>query len=313
MKQANNKYQIFILFFALCAVYISGIPTASAQTAFAAATGTMTASTTESNVPACHLTQALDELLAVNDSDIDAKTKKENELEARINVLSQTVICAKAEIDDLQNRLSNLNLEADEDTAMNEALLNALTSATEYYNAVESKMSDAMTLDEVRTLADAVLAWRNTYYLPLLNQVNNFNLVMSGVNSLDTAKNRLQKITNVLTLLRLDQVVKIKALLNGSKTLTNKAANLNSKAHSMVLDYVIASTTTEIFPASSTTESTTNEVSVGTAASSSKDTLTKSESPVTVASLIKESLNNIKSAYTNYLGISDLVKKILGL
>lgn len=278
------------------------------------------ATTTKEQVLGCQLNKTLDELLLVKDSALTGIARDRAEFKARKAVLTQTIICAQEEIADTEGRLNNLKLVIEEDEILRIQFLNSLHVSLAQYNNFANSVASTTGLIDVKILAEEILEWRKNEYLPLLNKINDFILVVSSEESARIARGRLQKISTALSILRLANATSIKNLLDEAGTLTKKAERLNADARLLVSTYLVT------VQATSTTSSTPISAASGTLelASGTPDTSKiKLEEPqletkelvpeVTVVSLIKTSLESLKEAYTNYLKISALVKTILGL
>ena len=295
------------------------------------------ATTTNSIGSECQLDKALNRLLEVKDSDLATGEREAAELSARKDLLGEIIICSSIEIDALRAKLSGLDLSKnnERDSLLRNKFEGDLDAAAFYYHAATDSLDKTeLTLDEVKTAAKDMLAWRESFYAPLITKVNNFLLVIESAEAIKTAKTRFQKISSTLGAVKLREVREIKRLLNESDTLIKKSEELNGEAHGLV--WSIES----VFESPSSTAATSSEETGGltgkdktptTIATSTDETqpldeigLASGETASTtpkaapkaedqVLTLVKESLGNIKGAYANYLAISSLVRKILGL
>src|SRR3989344_4676580 len=245
----------------------------------------------------CELNQALDTLIAIKDSNIDTQLKAQAELDARKKLLEQTVICSEDEIGSLRDRVNGLSLSSDNEKNLKDSILKDLDVAISYYEEQGKKITDKASVGDVKQQANDVLAWRASFYDPLVFKVNDFYLITAGGQSIKTAESRFQKIQNTLNALGLGNVEKIKSLLNDSAGYTEDAKDASRKASDLFWN--------NINNPSSTPTTTTLSVDA-----SSSPTSTTEKTPL---SLMQTALLKIKAAYNNYLTISDVVKKILGL
>lgn len=266
----------------------------------------------------CKLNEALDKLLSTKDSDLPAADKETAEFDARKEVLNQIVVCSEKEIGDFKARLSNLDLSKNDrkDLLLREKFLGDLDAASFYYEKTKEKLGENLTLDGIKNLAVDILAWRDNFYTPAVSRINDFTLVVGSEQAVKTAKSRFQKISTTLGAIRLSGVSEIKRLLKDSDSLISRAEELNGRAHEMTweIDQVFDTAVNSSTPASTSSASLKNkEITTDSAivsgAAANEATSTKNE----VLSSVKESLSNLKKAYANYLDISNLVKKILGL
>lgn len=313
----KNKYAVLAIFFAF--VFLAPFKTAEAQI-FGSA------STSAPEKPICELDKAMDNLLKTKDSDLSGTVRDRAEFKARKEVLIQTVICAQEEISSAENRLTELKPETENDKNLAGQFAADLASATVKYGFYSDEIATSTGLLEVKDLASGILKWRNDVYLPLLQQVNDFVLVINSERAVQTAEARFGKISTSLSILRLSQIYGIKTALDSAAKQTNKASALNAEARSIVDSYIRAtSTATSTEPLEKGAATSTGQFNAASSASSSTETIdlaSKSAATSTAAEvkaqpkvidMVKESLSSLKLAYNDYLKISGLVKQILGL
>lgn len=284
------------------------------------------ATSSEPTKPTCELNKALDNLLTIKDSNLAGLTRDRAEFKARKEVLIQTVICAQEEIDSTKNRLNELAPATGIDRGLSLQFAGDLDAAILSYEAYSGRIATTTGLLEVKDLASEILAWRNKYYLPLLQQVNDFILLVTSERAHETAQARFEKISNSLSILRLSQIYGIKTSLESAAKLTKSASILNTEARIIVNGYVrtvatstATSTEIQLEANSAATSSMKIEIATGTlrsslATSTATSTIEEGEeNPPNVMEVVKESLGALKLAYGEYLKISGLVKQILGL
>jgi|SRR3989344_1914842 len=295
------------------------------------------ATTTDSAGSECQLDKALNRLLEVKDSDLETGEKEAAEFSARKDLLEEIIICSSIEIDALKAKLFGLDLSKnnERDALLHNKFEGDLDAAAFYYRTTTEGLNKTeLTLDEIKAAAKGMLAWRESFYAPLITKVNNFLLVIENAEAIKTAEIRFQKISSTLGAVKLREVREIKRLLSESDALIKKSVALNGEAHSLVwsIESVFESpSSTAATSSEETGELTEKDKTLTTIATSTDETRSLDENGLAagetasttpkaapraedrVLPLVKESLGNIKGAYANYLAISGLVRKILGL
>lgn len=269
--------------------------------------------------PACELDQALDELLAVKDGALAGPLRDRVEFRARKAVLTQTIVCANAEITKTETRLNKLAITTSTSEDLRAQFLSSLSASKDKYKSYAEVVATSTGLINVKELAEDILEWRKSEYLPLLSKINDFILVTNNEESLKIARARFEKISSTLSILQLANIVSIKKLLLEAAAFTKEAEALNHEAGALVYEYLVpiytASSSTELLSSSTLLLTATGTIQIsedsteGRASSTSKEVA----SPPTVVSLVKASLESLRDAYANYLKISATVRNILGL
>lgn len=273
--------------------------------------------------PACNLNEALDELLTVKDGTLTGLARDRSEIKARKAVIEQIIICANKEVSETETRLNELALTDSKDEGLRVQFLASLQVSDDQHSAYAGALATSMGLTDVKKLAEDILTWRKSEYLPLLSQINDFILVINNEQSTKIARARFEKISTTLSILRLANVSSIKGLLHDADTLTTKSDKLNADAHILIRNYFVpinATSTasgTVMVIASGTPVFATGTVDVADvvkekAKGQATTTLDLIPAP-TVVSLVKASIESLRGAYTNYLKISVAVRNILGL
>lgn len=292
---------------------------------------TSATSTNDQTKPVCGLETALTSLLKIKDSDMEPTERDKSELTARKNVVTEIVNCSLLELEAFKARLDKLDLKHNDkkDSLLREKFYGDIDASKFYFSNVNDKLISSLDIVGIKELAKNIAAWRASYYVPVVSKMNNFVLMLENEQAIKTAKARFGKISFSLSAVRLSESTDIKNLLNKSTEHINKATELNKQAHDLawnvdlIFDNASSSPTSTADIATSSEATTSVESATSTEATSTDEAVTNSTStPETATStpstdkilpLIKDSLMELKTAYTNYLAISGLVKKYLGL
>ncbi len=265
----------------------------------------------------------INELINLKDnSDLTNAEKEKQEISIRQEALKKIIELSKLELDDLRKKLDVVEVTGNEQKELRKEFYDTLDLfATHYATSTEQVMQENLTLPAVKELAKQFKEWRDTYYTPQIQLLLNFLLVYNTVPVLSTADTRLEKIMSDLRKLenarlivksdyqrQLDQAVDH---LTSAHVFQNRAEQSllailrEQAAHSTttISDLETATTTaTTTIPelAATTTPATTTVKIIDPRLENTKD-------------LIRHSLEDIKSAYNNFLDISKNVKRKLGL
>jgi len=272
----------------------------------------------------------VDELVQLKDDSSLSETDKETkEIQVRREALDKIVNLSLAEIKNLQSKLNSLELESDSQKTAKEKFLELLENNTAYSDELKKNITkENLTLDEIKEFAQDYKDWRENNYDVYVKKITAFTLVFQEKQVLKTANTRLDKIMSDLNKLEAAKILKktdTSNLINlAMKSLAN-AQLYNGNAEKILLDAIkkeildVATTTPALEMASSTADA------LIQTATSSPETLTKASEPEAsttpkiiseenkAQALIEKSLQEIKSAYANFIAISVKVSQRLKL
>ncbi|TSA44281.1 hypothetical protein D4R51_04140 [bacterium] len=271
--------------------------------------------------------QFLDDLVTAKDESTG------DDLNLRIKTFRQVLDLSETEAKDFAFKL--LAVEKDEKLeTWKKNALNKIDGTISFIGSQKVLVSDGKSPDlaKMKQIAQDFKLWRDANYLPLVGQIQDFLLIKQEAKSIQTAQNRLSKITGDLKGLNRTKISgssEIKKLLDNSKSSVIGAADLNNQAYKIFLkNYEDSIATSSIasstipdagnnMPSSNQAEalatSTAVVTSSTTAAASSTAVAGFSNPPiVSIKDLVKSSLSKIKDAYQGFIDISNLVRKLLG-
>lgn len=264
----------------------------------------------------CKLQDAFDILLKVKDSDSSLKNRDQTEINARKDVVKEIIICSNLELDAFKKRLGDLNLKDNDkkDELLKNKFLGAIDAAKSYFTDLTNELSHDLDISGVKKLAQDLSIWRDIYYTPTLTGINDFALVIQNQQAIKTARTRFDKISFSLSAVKLNEVQEIKNLLASSNAHIKKGIDLNTQAHNLIWNTDIVAYNASSSPTSTEMNATTSvEDAAILNSTSTAETSISTESRVIVLPLIKDSLSELKKAYADYILISNIVKKYLGL
>lgn len=279
-------------------------------------------------VPNKEVSNKVDELVELKDNDTLSDEEKEiKEIRIRKEALGKITDLSLLEIKNLEDKINSLSFESDAQNKIKEAFLEILNKNKVYSEDLKLKAeNEELTLEEVKDLAQEFKDWREENYNKHIKKLTVFILTFQEKNVLKTANIRLEKIIVDIKKLESAKIIKKedtwKYIESAMKSLAN-AQILNSDAEETIIATIektiinIATSTPEIAMEIGTTtpekiETKKAEQIEGPAlslaiqaATSTPKIITEEESAQT---LIEESLKEIKSAYTNFISISNKVK-----
>jgi hypothetical protein len=234
--------------------------------------------------------KSVEDLLAIRDDDALSDAEKlANELETRRVILNDILNLSTDEVANLKGKLTKLpdfdkgSLEYD----LTSGYLNDLDAYGAYFDAEKQKTADAASLDDVRTLAAEIKAYRASEYSTKIQQIFTFTLLYYNEGVIKIAENRLEKVTSDVGKLERLGLIKPSSMhsqLDSAASLISEASKLQDKARSEIL--------------------------TGEATDVESDDVAVPPSP---RELLEKSLNEVKDAYGVFLQIGKDIRKTLGL
>ncbi len=273
--------------------------------------------------------QFLDDLVTSKDENSG------DDISLRVQTFSKIIDLSQAEAKDFEFKLIAVDKDEKLDVWKKSAL-KSFDQAISFFDSQKDLIGDGKSLDlaGIKKIAQDFKSCRDSNYLPLVNQAQNFLLIKQEVKGIQTAQSRFQKITSDLKLLKQSAIANssdIKKSLDNSKKSIDQSVDLNNQAASLFIkNYIKAagpsSTSTE--PASTSTDvsevpavlnlatstATTTAIADSISTSTATSSLADVSAPVPIVSikdLVKSSLNKIKDAYQGFIDISNLVRKLL--
>lgn len=281
---------------------------------------------------ACAQSQGIKEAFEnVKESLDDLATAKDDqrsmELSLRIETLKKVLELSIAEAKDMRVKLLELENLEDNEEAWRISITDAMKDAIDYFKSKEQYIIDnekTLAIDDVKTIANELKAWRNKYYLPKFSEARDYFLIQQQNKTIETARKRWQKINADVQKLEKAKVRGIKearTMLGAAHALINEGLSLNEEARANFFTMFIesrekatstlnASTSVIIeFPLLDATSTeavaTSTDISTSTISSESQTTTTS------IRDMVKESLSKIRDAYNIYIDMSTLVRKLL--
>jgi len=255
--------------------------------------------------------EALDTLVEVKDAgNVD-------NLVLRINTFDKVLDLSINEAKEYVAKLVAVDKNSDYDIWVSFAL-ESLGKSIDYYNTQKAILSSTtLSLEDIKKIALDFKNWREKNYLPILNQIQEFFLIKDEVKALNIAEKRLSNIKSDLDKIKLKTKDKknVDNYLSKASEDISEARLLNEKAYQQFLEiYVNILQATSSTSTESLTEFKTLNLDLATtvvrSTTSSADEV-NSSSQYSIKDLVSTSLAKVKSAYQNFIEISNYVRKLL--
>ena len=255
--------------------------------------------------------------------------KNENSRESfnsRVETFKEVLNLSLSEMENIKLRLLSLDNLTKKGLVLREEMISWFDKILKFYNSQKQDLKklendENATINDIKNLAQKFKEWRETDYLPKIDEIYNFILINLEKEAVQMAQNRFQKISRSLNQLKENNVKNLDGvfeLLDKTKKIIQEGNELNQKSEDLFWQFLTPSL---IEKNSSTSPTSSGEVSsteinfLNSTSSnvSSSTTMTEEINPPSpsIKDLIKESLNKIKEAYQIFIEISNLVRKLL--
>ena len=237
-----------------------------------------------------------------------AIAKEEDVLTAdqRKAILKEIILSSQVEIDNLTDALNDLKLD-EAWTIARDHFVATLATSSEYYIDLETRLNkENVSLEEIKSIAGDLKAWRETTYSPALKEAGNLILIFQTETVHGVVQLRSVKIGNDIKKLDRQKLVNTEVLkkylsqaehsIKNAKTLTDKAKDIYFiesiaplQPKQKALQKSASSTVDETLP-----------LAEDTAPTDPQDQ---------VRDLAKESLKELKTAYELFFKMNDRIRK----
>jgi hypothetical protein len=206
-----------------------------------------------------------------NDPSLSASDAIKRELTLRKMLVGETIVCAEQEAQTFQTNLASTTVPSDVQSLQSQ-LLGNLNEAANFYNS-EMAQLNVVGIAGTKAIAQQVLAWRASSFIPLSESVNNFILWAQNQDLFNTAQIRMNQTQSAVSFL--------------------EAASPNANLQT----------------AFDKTRSSFNDAETENAAT--KTALIQNLSPDQSLTLIKQSLASLSDTYQGFSDVSTAISKIL--
>lgn len=270
--------------------------------------------------------KALETVKETIDNLVTAKDEQKSTVALRISALKKAVALSLEEAKSTRVKLLALDDLSDEYETWRDAKVVSIKSAIDYFDTKRGEVSTLEKSDEinesvVRSFAENFKIWRDTYYIPVMGEVQNYFLISEETKSITTAEKRLKKVSNDVA--TLDKKAKktddLKKLLTQAETLISDSKDLNTRAESQFKSLYLpkpkeapspevkALKKEEVAEFKKDIESTDATVAPSTETNVSAAPYT----PPSIRDLVTDSSQKVKDSYKVFIEMSNLVRRLL--
>lgn len=271
-------------------------------------------STTSATTPPTPLQKAFESVKDGLDTLVDAKdTKTQDDLALRIDIFNKVLTFATTEAKDLKLKLLALDTLDTSLSLWRDETVKKITALLEQYDDEKTsfeKTRAALTLQELKVASEKFRVLRESLFLPLADNAQDFLLIDQESRALQVSAKRFQKISDDVKKLekaKAKGVLDLQKFLAKAGKLLDEAETLNARAsitfktlHIIPPPIFEISTTTAPLPTSTPSSTYTGE---------GGESMRATEKNMTVRDMVMQSLQKIKEAYQVFLEMSVFVKK----
>lgn len=254
---------------------------------------------------------------------------KPGELATRIETFKKVIDFSITEAKDLKIKLLDFNFKGDDELLnWQKKMADKLNEALIYYDDQNQTLDGNeknITLDDIKIKAQKFKEWRETNYLPISEEINDFLLVKQEKAAIQITKKRYQKISeDVQKLKSSGWLVKVRGLSELPKLLTEadtaikESDRINNEAEKLFREkYIVQKKGEYLLPypqekneASTTLKNLSNDNASDTARDKN-EVRPEQTPPLSIKDTVKTSLTKVKDAYRIFIEMSNLVRKLL--
>lgn len=247
------------------------------------------------------------------------------DLAIRIETFAKVIDLSQVEAKELKKQLLQLEFSDETLLAWKVKMLDQINIVIEYYDIQQKTIassSTAITLESIKTTAEAFKTQREKVYVPIAEEVYDMLIIFQEREAIVTAKERWKKISDDITKLQNAKVRGVEALpilLSEAKKFITKSEDLNTEAYNTFLKNITPpplqlETKKATSTATSTIESKTITLKTIEDSSEILDKATTSvalpPSKPSIKDLVRSSLVNIRDAYQVFIEMSSVVRAL---
>jgi hypothetical protein len=206
-----------------------------------------------------------------NDPSLTSSDEAKQELLARKNLVGETIVCAQQEVQVFQKNLAAATVPSDVQSLQSQ-LLGDLNEAAGFYDSQMAQLN-VVGIAGTKAIAQQVLSWRQSTFIPLSENVNNFILWAQNQDLFATAQTRMNQTQSAVAFLEAASPdPALQTAFNNAQASFNNAESQNAAAQAALVQNL---------------------------------------SPDQSLALIKQSLASLSATYQNLFTVSNLINNII--
>ena len=258
-----------------------------------------------STLPAArqNLDESVNRLIEERDSDSVNNLSEQNNITNRKKVISDVLALSRQEIESVRARLNAARIDRESQLwTVRKIILQWLDSEEKYFKEIEDRLSEELSLNEVKDLAREIQNHRNEKYNANLANALDFIFALRTLRLTDIASNRWDRINSDLQRIERAGLIRVNLFtpeMSEARAMIDKARLLVEK--SLVQIENIYLPTPEEKPTPLVTEV------------SDDTTIENKQIAPTVRELCETAIDNLKTGYDAFVRISVTVRRLLRL
>ena len=258
-----------------------------------------------STLPAArqNLKESFNQLIEARDSDSANNLSEQNNITNRKKVISDVLTLSRQEIESVRTRLNTAHIDKESQLwTVRKIILQWLDSEEKYFKEIEDRLSEELSLNEVKDLAREIQNHRNEKYNANLANALDFIFALRTLRLTDIASNRWDRINSDLQRIERAGLIRVNLFtpeMSEARAMIDKARLLVEK--SLVQIENIYLPTPEEKPTPLVTEV------------SDDTTIENKQIAPTVRELCETAIDNLKTGYDAFVRISVAVRRLLRL
>jgi len=258
-----------------------------------------------STLPAArqNLNESVNRLIEARDSDSANNLSEQNNITNRKKVISDVLTLSRQEIESVRTRLNTAHIDKESQLwTVRKIILQWLDSEEKYFKEIEDRLSEELSLNEVKDLAREIQNHRNEKYNANLANALDFIFALRTLRLTDIASNRWDRINSDLQRIERAGLIRVNLFtpeMSEARAMIDKARLLVEK--SLVQIENIYLPTPEEKPTPLVTEV------------SDDTTIENKQIAPTVRELCETAIDNLKTGYDAFVRISVAVRRLLRL
>ena len=250
-----------------------------------------------------NLNESVNRLIEARDSDSENNLSEQNNITNRKKVISDVLTLSRQEIESVRTRLNTAHIDKESQLwTVRKIILQWLDSEEKYFKEIEDRLSEELSLNEVKDLAREIQNHRNEKYNANLANALDFIFALRTLRLTDIASNRWDRINSDLQRIERAGLIRVNLFtpeMSEARAMIDKARLLVEK--SLVQIENIYLPTPEEKPTPLVTEV------------SDDTTIENKQIAPTVRELCETAIDNLKTGYDAFVRISVAVRRLLRL
>jgi len=251
-----------------------------------------------------NLNESVNRLIEARDGDSGIISSEQNNITHRKKVIFDVLALSIQEITSVREKLNATQINQESQSwAIREIILQWLNSEEKYFKEIKIRLSDDLSLYEVKALAREIQNHRNKNFNANLTNALDFILVLRTLRLTDIAENRWNRINADIQRIERVGLIRVNTFspqMSEAKEKISKARSLAEKSFILIKNIYLS------IPEE-------NSTPFVIEISDNNKTIEKQQEPLSVRELCETAINNLKLGHDEFVQISIAVRRLLRL